>query len=75
MRPPELSGTCQDMSPTPLSPEEAARIKGLEGVQTAISREVIVTSPFFHEREQAFRRSLGIELSAGRTGDAASTAV
>ena len=63
VRPPELSGTLHDAPAPSLTPEEVARLKGLEGVQTAISREVIVTSPFFREREQEFRRSLGIELS------------
>ncbi|MGH8067737.1 MAG: HD family phosphohydrolase [Candidatus Entotheonellia bacterium] len=63
VRPPELSGTLQDTRSTSLTPEEAARVKGLEGVQTAISRELIISSPFFNEREQEFRRILGVELS------------
>jgi cyclic-di-AMP phosphodiesterase PgpH len=63
VRPPELSGTLQDTRSTALTPEEAARVKGLEGVQTAIGRELIVTSPFFSEREQEFRRILGVEVS------------
>jgi cyclic-di-AMP phosphodiesterase PgpH len=63
VRPPEFSGNLQDMSSTPLTPEEAARIEGLEGVQTSIGREVIVASPFFYEREQTFRRSFGMALS------------
>jgi len=63
IRPPELSGSFHDSRATPITPEEAARLKGLEGVQTPLRQELVVTSPFFHEREQAFRRSLGIELS------------
>jgi cyclic-di-AMP phosphodiesterase PgpH len=63
VRPPALSGTLQDGRSTPLPPEEAARLKGLDGMQTAVSRELITTSPFFGEREQQFRRMLGIELS------------
>jgi len=47
VRPPALSGSLQATSSTPLTPEEAARVKGLDGVQTAISQEVVVTSPFF----------------------------
>ena len=63
-RPPELAGTLQEARSAPLTPEEAARLQGLSGVQTAMSREVITTSPFFAEREQEFRRILGIELDA-----------
>jgi putative nucleotidyltransferase with HDIG domain len=63
VRPPELSGTLQDARSTPLTPEEAARLKGLDGIQTAVGRELITTSPFFDEREQEFRRILGVELS------------
>jgi cyclic-di-AMP phosphodiesterase PgpH len=62
VRPPVLAGTLQDTRAPPLSPEEAARVEGLHSVQTAMSREVITTSPFFAEREQEFRRILGIEL-------------
>ena len=36
----------------------------MSGVQTAMSRELITTSPFFAEREQEFRRILGVELGA-----------
>jgi cyclic-di-AMP phosphodiesterase PgpH len=63
-RPPELSGTLQDVRSVPPSPEEAARVQGLSGVETAMSRELITTSPFFAEREQEFRRILGVELGA-----------
>jgi cyclic-di-AMP phosphodiesterase PgpH len=63
VRPPALSGTLQDARSTPLTPEEVARVKGLDGVQTAISRELLTTSPFFVEREQEFRRMLGVDLS------------
>jgi len=63
-RPPELSGALQDARSAPLTPEEAPRVQGLSGVQTAMSREVITTSPFFAEREQEFRRILGVELGA-----------
>src|SRR5919109_2848499 len=64
VRPPELSGALQDARSAPLTPEEAARIQGLAGVQTTMSREAITTSPFFAEREQEFRRILGVELGA-----------
>jgi cyclic-di-AMP phosphodiesterase PgpH len=63
VRPPELAGLLQDARSTPLTPEEVARVKGLDGVQTAISRELLTTSPFFAEREQEFRRMLGVALS------------
>jgi putative nucleotidyltransferase with HDIG domain len=63
VRPPELSGALHDPRSTPTSPEEIARLKGLEGLQTALSRDLLVTTPFFHEREQEFARLLGIELS------------
>jgi putative nucleotidyltransferase with HDIG domain len=62
IRPPELLGGFQATRGIPLTPEEAARVKGVEGVQTPLSQELVVTSPFFREREQAFRRSLGIQL-------------
>jgi hypothetical protein len=62
--PPILAGTLQGARSAPLTPEEVARLQGLSGVQTAMSREVITTSPFFAEREQEFRRVLGIELDA-----------
>src|SRR5262245_40244032 len=64
VRPPTLSGTFQDARSAPLPPEEVARVQGLSGVQTAISRELIATSPFFAEREQEFRRILDVELGA-----------
>jgi putative nucleotidyltransferase with HDIG domain len=63
VRPPALSGTLQEARSASLTPEEAARIKGLDGVQMPMSRELITTSPFFDEREQEFRRILGVELS------------
>jgi cyclic-di-AMP phosphodiesterase PgpH len=63
IRPPELSGGLQTTPGTPMTPEEVARVKGLEGAQTPLSQELVVTSPFFREREQTFRRSLGIQLS------------
>ncbi len=63
VRPPELSGTLPEARATPLTPEEAARVKALDGVQTAITRELLTTSPFFAEREQEFRRMLGVDLS------------
>jgi hypothetical protein len=62
VRPPELAGTLQETRSPPLTPEEVARVAGVRGVQTAMSREVITTSPFLAEREQEFRRILGIEL-------------
>jgi putative nucleotidyltransferase with HDIG domain len=63
-RPPELAGTLQEAPPAPLTPEEAARVQGLSGAQTPMSREVVTSSPFFAEREQEFRRILGVELDA-----------
>jgi putative nucleotidyltransferase with HDIG domain len=63
VRPPEFLGALQDAPSAAMTPEDAARVKGLDTVQAALSREVIITSPFFHEREQEFRRALGIELS------------
>jgi cyclic-di-AMP phosphodiesterase PgpH len=63
VRPPVLSGTLQDAQSSPLTPEAAARLKGVDGLQTGISRELISASPFFDDREQEFRRILGIELS------------
>jgi cyclic-di-AMP phosphodiesterase PgpH len=63
VRPPELSGSLQDARSTAITPGDAARVKGLDGVQTPISRELITTSPFFGEREQEFRRILGVELN------------
>jgi putative nucleotidyltransferase with HDIG domain len=63
VRPPELSGMLREGRSTPvLTPEEAARIKGLDGIQTPISREVMSSSAFFHEREQEFSRILGLEI-------------
>jgi membrane-associated HD superfamily phosphohydrolase len=62
VRPPELAGTLQERRSTPLAPEEVARVSGLRGLETTMSREVIMTSPFFAAREQEFRRILGIEL-------------
>ena len=62
VRSPELSGTLQEARSVPLTPEETARVQGLSGVQTAMSRELITTSPFFAEQEQEFRRRLGVEL-------------
>jgi putative nucleotidyltransferase with HDIG domain len=63
-RAPELSGALQSAPAAPPSPEEAARVRGLSGVQTPMSREVITASPFFTGREQDFLRILGIELDA-----------
>jgi cyclic-di-AMP phosphodiesterase PgpH len=63
VRPPELSGSLQDARSTAITPGDAARIKGLDGVDTPISRELITMSPFFGEREQEFRRLLGVELN------------
>jgi cyclic-di-AMP phosphodiesterase PgpH len=62
IRPPELAGTLRDAHSTSLTPEEVARGEGLHNVQTTMSREVITTSPFWAEREQEFRRILGVEL-------------
>jgi len=63
VRPPELSGSLQDARATLITPGEVARLKGLEGVQTPLSQELVITSAFFREREQAFLRSLDIDLS------------
>jgi putative nucleotidyltransferase with HDIG domain len=63
-RPPELAVTLLEGQSAPLTPEEAARLQGLSGVQTAVRPEVITTSPLFAAREQEFRRILGIELDA-----------
>jgi hypothetical protein len=62
VRPPELSGRLRDTPATAMTPEDAARLRGLEGVQTPFSPELVVGSAFFHEHEQAFGQSLGIEL-------------
>ncbi|HEX2275799.1 MAG TPA: hypothetical protein VHN13_01575, partial [Candidatus Tectomicrobia bacterium] len=62
VRPPELSGTLRDARSTTVTPEDAARMKGLEGLQTGVSREFASASPFFREREQEFARVLGIEV-------------
>jgi cyclic-di-AMP phosphodiesterase PgpH len=64
VRPPELLGTLQEARSGPLTPEDAARVQGLSGVQTGMSRELITASPWFAEREQEFYRLLGVELSA-----------
>jgi cyclic-di-AMP phosphodiesterase PgpH len=64
VRPPELSGALRDAGATTITPEDAARVKGVDGVQTPLGRELLTTTPFFQEHEQAFRRILGIELSA-----------
>jgi putative nucleotidyltransferase with HDIG domain len=64
VRPPELSATMREARSGLLTPEDAARVQGLSGVQTALSRELITTSPWFAEREQEFCRLLGVELSA-----------
>jgi putative nucleotidyltransferase with HDIG domain len=63
VRPPELAGTLQDARSTSLAAEDAARVKGLDAVQTMLSRELLTTSPFFQEHEQEFRRMLGVDLS------------
>ncbi|HXH12280.1 MAG TPA: HDIG domain-containing protein [Alphaproteobacteria bacterium] len=63
MRPPELTGTLVDNPATQLSPEDAARVIGLEGFAVAVNREVITGSPLFRERERAFQRALGVDLS------------
>jgi putative nucleotidyltransferase with HDIG domain len=62
VRLPELSGTLQDGRSGPLTPEDAARVQGLSGVQTPIGRELIATSPWFAGREQEFGRILGVDL-------------
>jgi putative nucleotidyltransferase with HDIG domain len=62
VRSPELSGTLVAAQPVALSPEEAARMNGLDGVEAALHREVITASLFFHEREQEFQRVLGVDL-------------
>jgi cyclic-di-AMP phosphodiesterase PgpH len=62
IRPPELSGMLRDARSTTVPPEVAARVRGLDGLQTAIGREFVTASPFFQEREQEFARVLGIEI-------------
>jgi cyclic-di-AMP phosphodiesterase PgpH len=64
VRPPALSGALHQAREGPPPPEEAARIQGLAGVHTVMRRELITTTPFFAAREQEFRRTLGVELSA-----------
>jgi putative nucleotidyltransferase with HDIG domain len=63
VRSPELSGTLRDARSTAVTPEEAARLKGLDGIQSAVSRDIVSASAFFHEREQDLARILGIEVS------------
>jgi putative nucleotidyltransferase with HDIG domain len=62
VRSPELLGTLAEVRPAPLSPEEVARMSGLDGVEASMNREVITASPFFHEREQEFQRILGVDV-------------
>lgn len=64
-RSPELMGTLSKADPTPLTPERAARLKGLEAAPAEISRETIAESPLFREREQEFQRLLGVEFGEG----------
>jgi cyclic-di-AMP phosphodiesterase PgpH len=63
VRPPVFSAALQQAPSTPLTPEETARLKGVDALQTEIGRELVTASPHFDEREQEFRRVLGIELS------------
>jgi hypothetical protein len=63
-RSPAFSGTLAEAQPAALSPEETARMSGLDGVETALLREVITASPYFREREQEFQRVLGVDLDA-----------
>jgi putative nucleotidyltransferase with HDIG domain len=65
MRPPALTGTLADGYTARHTPEDAARVAGLAGVDVTVSREVIAASPLFREREQAFQRALGVEVSEG----------
>jgi putative nucleotidyltransferase with HDIG domain len=63
MRPPEWVGTLA-AGHAARSPEDAARVAGLDGAEVALSPEAIAASPLFQEREQAFQRALGVTLSA-----------
>jgi cyclic-di-AMP phosphodiesterase PgpH len=67
-RPPELIGTLADPRSTAFTPEDAARMQGLDGTEVAISHEMIMASPFFQEREQAFQRILGVDLGGETLG-------
>jgi len=64
LRPPELLEMSADPRAAPLTPEGAARLRGLEATRLEISREIIATSPLFQEREQEWQHIVGVELSA-----------
>jgi putative nucleotidyltransferase with HDIG domain len=63
VRPPEFAVVLRGTHATPISPEEAALIKGLDGLQVPLSRDVVASSAFFRERAQEFTRLLGFEVS------------
>jgi putative nucleotidyltransferase with HDIG domain len=62
-RPAALMGALSTSDPTPMTPEETARVRGLHGAQAQVFQENLVTSPLFQEREAEFQHLLEIELS------------
>jgi putative nucleotidyltransferase with HDIG domain len=62
VRAPALTAVLGAGGAAALTPEDRARVKGLEGAAVALPPELIMASPLFAEREREFQRALGLEL-------------